>query len=78
MFATIIFILGLYLLFKFVDDGLGMFDGVIRTLRQVSKRKKARQAQPGVEDHHWKGIMIGFFFGMFFMLLLLGYYLYTR
>ncbi|MEX0773196.1 MAG: hypothetical protein WEB89_09380 [Balneolales bacterium] len=55
-----------------------MFDNLTETLRRISKRRKARQGQPGAEDKHWKGIMIGFFFGIFFMALLLAYYFYTR
>ncbi|MEX0928909.1 MAG: hypothetical protein WD266_01440 [Balneolales bacterium] len=77
MFATIIFILGIYLLFRFVDEGLGMFDSTLLTLRRFTKRRKSISNNPE-QDHHWKGIMIGFFVGVFFMLLLLAYHFYTK
>ncbi|MEX0780202.1 MAG: hypothetical protein WD037_10715 [Balneolales bacterium] len=76
MFASILVIVGIYLLFKFVDEGIGTFDGAVETLRRVSERRKEAKANPEV-DNHWKGIMIGFFFGLIFALLLLGYYYYS-
>ncbi|MEX2632832.1 MAG: hypothetical protein WD267_02280 [Balneolales bacterium] len=72
MIVSILFIIGIYLLFRFVDEGVGMFDSLRLTIRRIIYKKRQGQQQPD-RDNQWKGFVIGLITGIALILLILYY-----
>ena len=72
MLVSILFIIGVYIVFRLVDEGVGMFDSLRLTIRRMIQKRRPIQAEQS--DYQWKGIAIGFAIGTIFMLIVRYYW----